>query len=238
MSAARLWYIKTKSGAAGPYSFEMLRSFVEANKLPENAMLSESRNGPWFAAGDMEDLFHIDIKPSELVPDAVKQAASTAAKAAGTAATSTAIALVSATKSIAEYSKKKTEERRQVVIAKQIETEERERQLTANRTRYFSQPDPVPEAPKVPVHVHMHVNHVVNNSTSHTIHGREKRWSRGVAMVLSFIIPGLGQMYKGQLFNGLLWLIVVLIGYAALVIPGIVLHVLCILGAAMGDEYR
>lgn len=236
MNTTRSWYIKTKSGAAGPYTFEMLRSFVEAEKLPENAMLSESRNGPWFAAGDMEDLFHVDIKPSELVPDVVKNAASSAAKAAGTAATSTAIALVSATKSIAEYSKKKTEERRQTIVAKQIETEERERQLEANRTRYFSQPDPVPEAPKGNVHVHVHVNQSVN--MANMANAQTKRWDKNIAVALSLIIPGLGQMYKGQILNGLLWLIIVVAGYAFFIFPGLILHLFCLLGASHGDEYR
>jgi TM2 domain-containing membrane protein YozV len=37
------------------------------------------------------------------------------------------------------------------------------------------------------------------------------KWNAGVAMVLSFLIPGLGQLYKGQLLNGLLWFVIVLI---------------------------
>jgi TM2 domain-containing membrane protein YozV len=65
-----------------------------------------------------------------------------------------------------------------------------------------------------------------------------RRWSPGVAALLSFLIPGLGQMYKGQVINGLVWFIVVAVGYAFLIIPGLVLHVCCVLGAAMGDPYR
>jgi TM2 domain-containing membrane protein YozV len=67
---------------------------------------------------------------------------------------------------------------------------------------------------------------------------QHKRWSRLVAAILSFVIPGLGQLYKGQVFNGLLWFVVVIAGYVAFVVPGAVLHVLCILGAMMGDPYR
>jgi TM2 domain-containing membrane protein YozV len=55
-----------------------------------------------------------------------------------------------------------------------------------------------------------------------------------VAAVLSLVIPGAGQMYKGQVFNGLLWLVVVAIGYFMLIVPGLILHLLCILGAASG----
>ena len=71
-----------------------------------------------------------------------------------------------------------------------------------------------------------------------TVNGQRARWSRGVAAVLSFVIPGLGQMYKGQIFNGLAWFVLTAIGYVALVIPGIVLHLCCIIGAAMGDPYK
>lgn len=59
-------------------------------------------------------------------------------------------------------------------------------------------------------------------------------WSPGVAAVLSLVIPGAGQMYKGQIFNGLLWLVFVVIGYLLFIVPGLVLHLLCILGAASG----
>jgi ribosomal protein L40E len=70
------------------------------------------------------------------------------------------------------------------------------------------------------------------------IHGKERHWSPGVAAVLSFFIPGLGQIYKGQIFNGLFWLIITALGYACFIFPGIFLHLLCILGAASGDPYR
>jgi len=52
------------------------------------------------------------------------------------------------------------------------------------------------------------------------------------------IIPGGGQIYKGQVLSGLVWLVVVVVGYALLVIPGLFLHLCCILGAAMGDPTK
>ena len=64
------------------------------------------------------------------------------------------------------------------------------------------------------------------------------KWSKGVAAVLSFIIPGAGQMYKGPILNGLLWLLFVVIGYALFIVPGVILHVCCIAGAAAGDPYK
>ena len=64
----------------------------------------------------------------------------------------------------------------------------------------------------------------------------QQLWSPGIAAVLSLVIPGAGQMYKGQIANGLVWLICVVIGYFFLVIPGLILHFFCILGAAAGDS--
>ena len=55
---------------------------------------------------------------------------------------------------------------------------------------------------------------------------------------MSLVIPGAGQMYKGQVVNGLVWLVVVLIGYVLFILPGVALHIACILGAASGDPYR
>src|SRR5438309_11320192 len=66
----------------------------------------------------------------------------------------------------------------------------------------------------------------------------ERKWHPGIAAVLSFLIPGAGQMYKGRVISGLLWFVFVGIGYFLLIIPGIFLHVLCIVTAASGDPYR
>ncbi len=66
------------------------------------------------------------------------------------------------------------------------------------------------------------VNVTVNNIDSRPKH------SVGVAILLSFIFPGLGQMYKGNIGQGIIWAIVVTIGYIALLIPGIILHLICI----------
>ena len=67
---------------------------------------------------------------------------------------------------------------------------------------------------------------------------KRPKWNRGVAALLSLIIPGAGQMYKGQVLNGIVWLIVVVCGYAALVVPSVVLHLCCIAGASMGNPTK
>ena len=57
-------------------------------------------------------------------------------------------------------------------------------------------------------------------------------FSPGVAVFLSFLMPGLGQMYRGKVAEGCIWLILTIIGYV-FVVPGIILHLICIMKAAM-----
>lgn len=64
-----------------------------------------------------------------------------------------------------------------------------------------------------------------------------QRWSPGLAAVLSFFVPGLGQLYKGQIINGIVWFFFVGLGYLALILPGLILHLFCILGAASGNPW-
>jgi len=63
----------------------------------------------------------------------------------------------------------------------------------------------------------------------------QSRPSNGVAAVLSLFIPGAGQMYKGKVGQGIVWLICTIIGYIVFVIPGLVLHLICIFHAASMD---
>jgi TM2 domain-containing membrane protein YozV len=64
-----------------------------------------------------------------------------------------------------------------------------------------------------------------------------QRWSPGLAAVLSFFLPGLGQLYKGQIINGIIWFFMVMCGYAALILPGLILHFFCVLGALSGNPW-
>jgi hypothetical protein len=68
------------------------------------------------------------------------------------------------------------------------------------------------------------------------VHMPRKRWSRGMALLLSLFLPGLGHLYKGQPFSALFWLVITPLGYLAFVVPGVVLHLLCLLSASLGDN--
>jgi TM2 domain-containing membrane protein YozV len=58
------------------------------------------------------------------------------------------------------------------------------------------------------------------------------------AAFLSLICPGLGQLYKSQPINGLVWFIITIAGYFAFIVPGLVLHLCCVIGAASGGRGR
>ncbi len=66
----------------------------------------------------------------------------------------------------------------------------------------------------------------------------QRKWSPGVAALLSFVLPGAGQIYKNEIGTGIIWMIVVIIGYFMLIIPGLILHLICIITAANGDPYK
>jgi TM2 domain-containing membrane protein YozV len=54
-----------------------------------------------------------------------------------------------------------------------------------------------------------------------------------IAAVLSFFLPGLGQVFNGYILRGVLWFVAVGIGYWMLIIPGVVLHATCVIMAFM-----
>jgi hypothetical protein len=60
----------------------------------------------------------------------------------------------------------------------------------------------------------------------------EQEFNPGIAALLSLIIPGAGQMYRGKVGAGLGWFVAVLVGYMMLLIPGLILHLICIINAA------
>lgn len=79
-------------------------------------------------------------------------------------------------------------------------------------------------------HVVVHTERVISN--------QERKWSPGIAALLSFILPGAGQMYKGNVVSGIFWFIITIIAYFMLIIPGIILHLICIIAASSGNPYK
>jgi TM2 domain-containing membrane protein YozV len=65
-----------------------------------------------------------------------------------------------------------------------------------------------------------------------------KAWNPGVAAVLSLVIPGAGQIYKGQIGPGIGWLIGTIVGYYLFIVPGLILHIICIYKAYSDDPTK
>lgn len=57
------------------------------------------------------------------------------------------------------------------------------------------------------------------------------------AAVLSMIVPGAGQLYAGRPLSAIMWFVLVTMGYLLFIVPGVLLHVLCVASAA-GSAHR
>ena len=60
--------------------------------------------------------------------------------------------------------------------------------------------------------------------------------SPGIAAVLSVLLPGLGQVYAGRLLGGGVWFLATAAGYSLILIPGFLIHALCIWSAYRSAE--
>jgi hypothetical protein len=58
------------------------------------------------------------------------------------------------------------------------------------------------------------------------------------AALLSFFVPGLGQMCSGRVPAGLLWMMFTCLGYVCFIVPGIVLHILCVINASRQPQQQ
>jgi len=61
--------------------------------------------------------------------------------------------------------------------------------------------------------------------------------SPGIAAVLSVLAPGLGQVYAGRLLVGAVWFVGTCMAYSAVLLPGFLVHALCIWSAYKGALY-
>lgn len=56
---------------------------------------------------------------------------------------------------------------------------------------------------------------------------------RFLAACMSLCLPGLGQAYRGQYIMAVFWLVSAFIGYCMLIVPGLLIHALCIFCAGL-----
>jgi TM2 domain-containing membrane protein YozV len=60
----------------------------------------------------------------------------------------------------------------------------------------------------------------------------EPRYSPAAAAALSMFLPGVGQIYSGRVPQGIGWLLATGLGYLLFLVPGLILHICCVVNAA------
>jgi TM2 domain-containing membrane protein YozV len=209
------WYVQISGFTSGPLSASDLKKLVEKGKLTPETPIRKEGQETWSKAGKVKGLFGekalITTKANEVIVEQPKQ-----------------------------------------IIAKVVEPPNTKAcpycgegiLLNAVKCRFCNEyldeskrPQSGSNYPAIQINNGTTAQPVHHTTVVH-MHGNQEKWSRGTAAVLSFLIPGLGQLYKGQLFNGLLWFVVTIGGYVAFVIPGVLLHICCIFGAASGDNTK
>lgn len=59
-----------------------------------------------------------------------------------------------------------------------------------------------------------------------------------IAALWSMMLPGLGQLMKGQIMPGIFWAVLVGFGYFAYFWPGLIIHGFCIVDAAFNKGHN
>jgi TM2 domain-containing membrane protein YozV len=246
MASNNEWFVNHGNKIHGPFSSAQLKQLAAQSKIKPDTLVRLGTEGKWTAAEKVKGLF-----PS------TELTAAPAPKAAATKAVATKVPTARTSELVTQPATVPVAVRSTTIeaivpmtpmaapVAGQPATITRSCPFcgediaqTAIKCKHCGEfldgrprhhPAPVAVAPAPSVNV------VVNQTMVGHV---GKRWSRLVAMVLSLVIPGAGQLYKGQALNAIVWFVVVVAGYVAFVLPGVVLHLFCIIGAATGDPYR
>jgi TM2 domain-containing membrane protein YozV len=220
------WYVRHKDKTFGPMSSGQLKKLVASAKISRTTKVKRGDDGEWKDAASIKGLF----PKTQLVPASKalkkRQEVAKVKNAVMTPPPPPQPIAVAQTQAISM--------RKECMFCGEDIAQ------TAIKCRHCNEfldgrpsgnvaPPPMVAAPQ-PV---VNVTQVTNvGGVAH------QQWSPLVAAILSFIIPGLGQLYKGQIINGAIWFVFVIIGYVAFIIPGLVLHTCCVVGAATGNPYR
>lgn len=65
-----------------------------------------------------------------------------------------------------------------------------------------------------------------------------QKWSPSAAVLIGLVLPGGGQIYRGQAGTGIVLLISSIVGYILCIIPGLIIHIIAIISGAIGDTRK
>ena len=232
-TSERQWYVKVRDRVHGPFSSKQLKQLAALGKISPDTLVRLGDDGNWLPAAKVKGLF-VEMKspvPAGLsgrlppVSESSTQSCTAVSTRSEQLSQPILVPIAAPTSQVRIACRFCGEE----ILASAIKCKHCNEFLDG-RPR-DNQPQAMASGMPAP-----NITVAVNQQTQVVM--QAKRWSPLVAMLLSFFIPGLGQLYKGQLLNGFVWFVVVAGGYFLLVIPGLALHLCCIVGAGMGDPYR
>lgn len=206
--SSKSWYVHHREKTVGPVSSVQLKKLASEKRIGPETKVRLGETGSWVPAAKVQGLFHAEV--AALVPSAP-------ATVQTLAPTKAPVPLAAEPQRIA------------CPMCGELIAPSAVKCRFCNE--YLDGRPAAPVAAPAPTIVNV-------TQTNQTTMAPVQRWSRGTAMLFSFLIPGLGQVYKGQPINGLVWFMLAVIGYVMFIFPGVVVHVCSVLGAATGDPTR
>lgn len=219
MAKLKEWYVRSGKVVQGPFTSAELKRLTSECKVKPNTQVSQSRDGNWFPAAK---IIGLDFSNYDKLLERGEQARLAA----------------EALKPESPDDDNQEKKRMGELAMSFVDSPASRPQAPTDASNFIPAVVQPPQPPPYATIQQMPPQPIQQTVVNVIQHSGGRKWEPGVAALLSFLIPGLGQMYKGQVLNGLLWFVLTFIGYLALIIPGLILHVMCVVGAASGDPER
>jgi TM2 domain-containing membrane protein YozV len=230
------WYVRRKGRVLGPATSPQLKNLATSGKITRDTEVRLGEDGEWVAASSVQGLWPQPEKTKPITLDVVTRAI--AKPRTPLPSLPEAVALTPGPAAGREASSPPSEATRKACMfcGEMIAQ-------TAIKCRHCNEfLDGRPrETPQYAAHWAV-PNQAVNHSQGYLQQGYHQPMvaaqSGAVGALLSFFIPGLGQLCTGRPLAGILWFVVTVMGYAFFIVPGLFFHLSCIVDAARVNGSR